>query len=154
MYIHQSGSAHKLLSTWPLRAWHSCWRLQLHSVLLQFALISHSGDVLYLPQLEHRKNYLREKKLVWIVKTKWSCSRWTLKGLWTHLLFSASRPSRATMIFPPGVWRKCVQVIVTYMSGTIHKDCRRARSVFHHFPIISCACNGSALSRLWGNSAP
>lgn len=30
-----------------------------------------------------------------------------------------------------------MQVIVAYMSGTIHKDCRRARSLFHHLPTIS-----------------
>lgn len=47
-----------------------------------------------------------------------------------------------------------MQVIVTYMSGTIHKDCRRARSVFHHFPIISWRLQRFSAQQTVGQQRP
>lgn len=46
----------------------------------------------------------------------------------------------------------CVQVIVTYMSGTIYKDCRRRDPRFISFTLSVHTGNGSGLGRLWDNS--
>lgn len=40
------------------------------------------------------------------------------------------------------------------MSGTIHKDCRRARSVFHHFPIISWRLQRFSAQQTVGQQRP
>lgn len=122
---------------------HSSWRLQLHSGLRRFVLISHSGDVLYLPQLEHRKNYSDWKKLGTSKQ-----SRAVLFGVWRVFGHAFSSlllltPLMLLWYFPQELGGACVQVIVTYMTGTLYKDCRRRDPRFITFTLSVHTSSGS-----------